>query len=84
MVRNDAPHPMMVAYIKLFVGNYVGKKEFTGTSWKVREESGIRISRSKPAFSNVSLEPKHEGDRNLQVVLKNCTILLTRDIQPSY
>ena len=32
MVTNDVPHPMMVAYIELCVGNYVGRKEFTGTS----------------------------------------------------
>ena len=32
MVRNDVPHPMMVAYIKLCVGNYVDRKYFTGTS----------------------------------------------------
>ena len=84
MVRNHVPHPMMVAYIELCVGNYVDRKEFTGTSWKVPEESGERISRSKTAFSYVILEPKHGGDRTLQVVLKNYILLLTSDLQPSY
>ena len=80
MVRNDVPHPMMVAYIELCVD----KKEFTGTSRKVPEESGERISRSKTAFSYVILEPKHEGDRTLQVGLKNSILLLTSYLQPSY
>ena len=84
MVRNDVPHPMMVAYIELCVGNYFDGKEFTGTSWKVPEESEERISRSKTAFSCVILEPKHEGDRTLQVVLKNSILLLTIDLQHSY
>ena len=84
MVRNDVPHPMMVAYIELCVGNYDDMKEFTGTSWMVREEIRLRISLSKTAISDVTLAPKHEGDRILQVVLKTCTLLLMSDLQPSY
>ena len=31
---------------------------------KVREESGMRISRSKTPFNDVRSERKHEGDRS--------------------
>ena len=43
---------MVLADNRLCVGNHVNKKELPGTSWKVREESGMQISLSKTAFTD--------------------------------
>ena len=59
-VRND--NPKISVGNELYVEYHDNKKEFPWISWKDRVESGMRISRSKTAFVNVSLEPKHDDD----------------------
>ena len=50
-VMNDAPESIVLAEIEHCLENHVDNKLCHGTSTKVREESGIRISRSKTSFT---------------------------------
>ena len=49
---------------KANIETHVDKIQCFVTSMKVREESGMGISRSKTPFKAVRFEGKHEGDRS--------------------